>query len=122
MFETYSLGEIPGDDEVREAVLADRARFEAKLADGVAGLPANRYAELTYEGLIADPAGACERLYERLGLGDFGPIRESVAAEPGHRRNYRATGRKPAGVWRERINAEWGAVFERYGYGRLQAE
>jgi hypothetical protein len=122
MFETYSLGEIPGDDEVREAVLPDRARFEAKLADGVVGLPENRYAELTYEELIADPAGACERLYERLELGDFEPVRETIAAEAGRRRDYRATGRQPAGVWRERINAEWAAVFERYGYGRLQAE
>jgi hypothetical protein len=122
MFETYSLGEIPGDDQVREAVLPDRARFEAKLAEGVAGLPENRYVELTYETLIADPAGACERLYERLELGDFEPVRESITAEVGRRRDYRATGRRPAGVWRERINAEWTTVFERYGYGRLQAE
>jgi hypothetical protein len=122
MFETYSLGEIPGDDEVREAVLVDRPRFEAKLADGLAGLPENRYAELTYESLITDPSGACERLYDRLDLGDFEPVRESIAAEVGRRRSYRATGRLPAGVWRERINAEWGPVFERYDYRRLQAE
>ena len=122
MFETYSLGAIPSDDAVREAILPDRARFEAKLEDGVAGLPGNRYAELTYEELIADPAASCERLYDRLDLGDFGPVRGSIAAEVGRRRDYRATGRQPAGVWRERINAEWGAVFRRYRYRRLQAE
>jgi omega-hydroxy-beta-dihydromenaquinone-9 sulfotransferase len=122
MFETYSLREIPSDDEVREAVLPDRARFEEKLADGVASLPENRYAKLTYEELIADPAGACERLYDRLDLGDFEPVRESIATEVSRRRDYRATGRQPAGVWRERINAEWGAVFDRYGYRRLQTD
>jgi hypothetical protein len=90
--------------------------------DGVAGLPENRYAELTYEERIADPAAACERLYDRLGLVDFGLVRETIAAEVGRRRDYRATGRQPVGAWPERIHAEWGAVFERYGYGRLQTE
>jgi hypothetical protein len=122
MFETYSLGEIPGDDEIREAVLADRPRFEAKLASGVAGLPGNRFAELTYESLIADPAGACERLYSRLELGDFAPARDRIAAEVERRRDYRATGRQPEGAWRGRINAEWAAVFDRYGYHRLQPQ
>ncbi len=119
MFETYSLGEIPGDDEIREAVLADRPRFEAKLAAGVAGLPGNRFAELSYESLIADPIGACERLYRSLDLGNFAPARERIAAEVERRREYRATGRQPAGTWRGRINAEWAAVFERYGYTRF---
>jgi omega-hydroxy-beta-dihydromenaquinone-9 sulfotransferase len=122
MFEIYGLGEIPSDDEIREAVLADRPRFEAKLASGVTGLPENRFAELTYESLIADPAGACERLYDQLELGDFAPVRESIAAEVARRRDYRATGREPAGAWRSRINAEWAAVFERYGYHRLQTQ
>jgi omega-hydroxy-beta-dihydromenaquinone-9 sulfotransferase len=122
MFETYSLEEIPGDDEIREAVLADRPRFEAKLAAGVAGLPENRFAELTYESLIADPVGAAERVYERLELGDFAPVRESIAAEVDRRRDYRATGREPAGVWRKRIDVEWASVFDRYGYKRLQAQ
>ncbi|MGA7240632.1 MAG: sulfotransferase [Bryobacteraceae bacterium] len=119
MFETYSLGEIPGDDEIREAVLVDRPRFEAKLAAGVAGLPGNRFAELTYESLIADPIGACEGLYGSLDLGDFAPAHKRIAAEVERRRDYRATGRQPAGAWRGRINSEWAAVFERYGYARL---
>jgi hypothetical protein len=72
----------------------------------VAGLPKNRFAELTYESLIAGPTGACERLYGRLDLDDFSPVRESIAAEVDRRRDYRTTGREPAGVWRQRINAE----------------
>jgi len=117
MFETYSLGAIPSDDEIREAVLADRVRFEAKLTDGTGGLPENRFAVLTYESLVADPVGASEQLYRRLELGDFGPVRESIAAEAERRREYRAHSRPPDGIWRERINAEWASVFTRYGYG-----
>ena len=119
MFETYSLGPIPSDDEIRDNVLADRVRFEAKLAAGAAGLPENRFAVLHYESLIADPVGASERLYECLDLGDFEPVRESIAAETKRRREYRARGCQPSGVWRDRINAEWASVFRQYGYNLL---
>ena len=119
MLETYSFGPIPSDDEIRVAVLADRLRFEAKLAAGAAGLPENRFATLTYESLAADPAGACARLYHQLDLGDFAPVRESLAAEVERRRDYRAQGRQPSGEWRERINTEWASIFAKYGYGLL---
>jgi hypothetical protein len=119
MFETYSLGTIPSDDEIREDVLADRLRFEAKLAAGAAGLPTNRFATLTYESLIADPPGATERLYDRLELGDFAPLRETIAAEAERRREYRALGRQPSGVWLGRVNREWASIFAKYGYNCL---
>jgi hypothetical protein len=45
-------------------------------------------------------------VYDHLDLDDFGPVRQSIAREVGRRRDYRATGQQPAGVWRERINAE----------------
>ena len=48
MFETYAIGPIPSDDEIREAVLADRPRFEAKLAAGTADLPRNRFTTIAY--------------------------------------------------------------------------
>ncbi len=119
MFETYSLGPIPSDDEIREAVLADRLRFEAKLAAGVAGLTENRFATVTYESLIADPAGESERLYSRLELGDFAPVREIIAAEVERRHEYRARSHRPEGIWRDRINREWASVFAKYGYSLL---
>ena len=119
MFETYSLEPIPPDDEIREAVLADRVRFEEKLAAGTAGLPGNRFAALTYESLAADPVGATERLYKGLDIGDFAQAREAITAEVEHRREYRAQGRQPSGIWRERINTEWAPVLTQYGYKRL---
>jgi hypothetical protein len=119
MFETYSLGTIPSNDEIREAVLADRPRFEGKLAAGAAGLPENRFVTLKYESLIADPAGATESLYSRLDLGDFAPVREIIAAEAARRRDYRARSHPPEGLWRGRINTEWASVFAQYGYSQL---
>jgi hypothetical protein len=92
---------------------------EAKLAAGAAGLPENRFTTLTYESLAADPAGATESLYSRLDLGDFTPVRETIAAEAARRREYRARSHPPEGIWRDRINTDWASVFAQYGYNPL---
>jgi hypothetical protein len=118
MFELYAIGPILADDEIRESVLADRPRFEAKLAAGVAGLPSNRFATLLYEDLAANPAGEIERLYQRLELGDFGLVHDAIAGEAAKRRDYRARGQTTTDAWRERINDNWAGAFDRYGYKR----
>ena len=114
MFETYALGPIPPDDGIREAVLADRPRFESKLASGTADLPENRFATITYESLIANPAAAIEQLYERLELGDFEPVREAVIAETMRRSGYQAKSSLPSELWRQRISDKWAAILEQY--------
>jgi hypothetical protein len=119
MFETYAFGPIPSDDEIREAVLADRPRFEAKLAAGASGLPGHRFVTLRYESLIADPVAEIGELYKRLDLGDFEPVRESIVAEAARRRGYRAQARLPSDIWRTRVSTEWAEVFTHYGYCRL---
>lgn len=121
MFETYALGPIPADDAIREAILADRPRFEAKLAAGVAGLPGNRYAAITYEALVANPMGVIEQLYRRLELGDFEPARAAIAAELERRREYRAKGSLPSQQWLERIRREWATVVAEHARGGSSA-
>jgi omega-hydroxy-beta-dihydromenaquinone-9 sulfotransferase len=114
MFETYALGPIPSDDEIREAVLADRPTFEAKLAAGAAGLPANRFAAISYEALVANPVGVIEQLYSQLQLGDFDSVRDAIAEETKRRREYKAKGRLPSESWRHRINKEWASIVAQH--------
>jgi len=114
MFETYSLGPILDDDEIREAVLADRPRFEAKVGSSTAGLPAKRFATITYESLVANPADVIERLYARLELGDFDTVRNAIVAETEHRSGYRAKGSLPSDAWRQRISDEWAPILTKY--------
>jgi omega-hydroxy-beta-dihydromenaquinone-9 sulfotransferase len=114
MFEMYAIGPIPPDDEIREAVIADRPRFEAKLASGTADLPGNRFTTITYESLIANPAEVIEQLYERLELGDFDPVREAVIAETKRRHGYQAKGSLPSDLWRQRISNEWAAILTQH--------
>jgi hypothetical protein len=114
MFETYAIGPIPPDDAIREAVLGDRPRFEAKLAATTADLPSNRYAAITYESLVANPVAVIEQLYQRLELGDFEPVREAIVAETKRRSGYQAKGSLPSEEWRQRINLEWAAILRVY--------
>jgi hypothetical protein len=114
MFETYALGPIPSDDDIRDAVIADRPRFEAKLASSTADLPENRFATLTYESLIANPTEVIEQLYGRLQLGDFDTLREALVAETKRRSGYRAKGSLPSDLWRERINNEWAGILTQH--------
>jgi omega-hydroxy-beta-dihydromenaquinone-9 sulfotransferase len=114
MFETYAIGPIPPDDDIREAVIADRPRFEAKLVSSTHDLPKNRFVAITYESLIANSAGVIEQLYERLELGDFNMVREAVVAEAKRRRGYQAKGSLPSDLWRQRISNEWAAILTQH--------
>jgi hypothetical protein len=114
MFESYAIGPIPPDDEIREAVLADRPRFEAKLASGTADLPRNRFVSISYESLVTNPAAVIEQLYQRLELGDFEMVRETFMAETRRRREYRAKASLPSAAWQERIGREWATIVEQH--------
>ncbi|MEP6714221.1 MAG: sulfotransferase [Terriglobia bacterium] len=114
MFEVYALGPIPPDDEIREAVLEDRPRFDQKIALGTAGLPANRFTTITYEALAANPVEVIGQLYHKLELGDYNPVRGRIAAETAKRSGYKAKGSLPSEEWLSRIAREWGSVLAEY--------
>jgi hypothetical protein len=114
MFESYALGPIPADDDIREAVLADRPRFEAKLASSTLGLPENRFVTIRYESLVENPLGVIEQLYGQLELLEFEPVRKALMDEVQRRREYRAKGSLPSPAWRERIEKEWAPILEQY--------
>jgi hypothetical protein len=114
MFETYALTPIPADDNIREAVLADRPRFESKLASSTADLPANRFTTMTYESLIANPVEVIEQLYKRLELGDFDTVREALIAETKRRSGYQARGTLPSELWQQRISDEWATILAQH--------
>jgi hypothetical protein len=114
MFETYALGPIPSDDDIREAVLADRLRFEAKLASATSDLPGNRFKAISYESLVADPVGRVEQLYQHLELGGFEPVREALVAETKRRSDYRAKAALPSDKWQQRIKSDWATMLEQH--------
>jgi omega-hydroxy-beta-dihydromenaquinone-9 sulfotransferase len=78
-----------------------------------------RFHEMRYEDLIRDPEGQMHLLYERLQLGGFEEalprIRKYLAEHAGYQTN-RYPSLTPE--LRAEITRRWGAVIERYGYGK----
>jgi hypothetical protein len=121
MFETYAIGPIPTDDAIREAVMVDRLRFEAKLAASTADLSKNRFTTITYESLVANPAEKIKWLYDRLELGDFSLVREAVVTETERRSGYQAKASLPSDFWRRRISSEWAGILMQHAKLRSHA-
>jgi hypothetical protein len=115
---TAKYGLEPGlpDEQVRELILSERLRFEAKLQTGIEGLPANRLAVLSYEDLIRDPAGMIETLYRQLELPNFEQNRARLAADIAQRRDYVQDAGRPDTAWERRVSERWSGLFAQYGY------
>lgn len=114
----YGLGPSLSDDALRETILLERVRFEAKLLAGTAGLPPNRFAILKFEDLTSDPLGRIEDLYRQFELSGFDEMRPKLEAEIVKRRGYVQDAILPDAAWRRRIDTLWAGIFERYGYKR----
>jgi omega-hydroxy-beta-dihydromenaquinone-9 sulfotransferase len=116
LFPLYALEPIPSEEDVRRVVLADRPRFEAKLTEGLAGLPEDRLALVRYEDLVERPLPVIGRLYEQLRLGDFSGIERSIQAQLGREDHYRARNASPPEYWLRQVEQQWSEVFDRYRY------
>jgi hypothetical protein len=114
----YGLGPSLSDDELRETILAERMRFEAKLQQGIVGLPSNRLAVIKFEELTRDPVGAIEVLYRQLEIPGFAEVRPRLAAEIAKRKDYVQDAILPDSVWQRRIGERWAELFARYDYPR----
>jgi omega-hydroxy-beta-dihydromenaquinone-9 sulfotransferase len=116
LFPIYALGAIPPEEDTRRAVLADRPRFEGKLAEGLSGLPPERSALIHYEALVRDPLGTIGSLYERLHLDNFADIEKGLTAEMTSAGQYTARNAAPPDYWMRQVRDQWQPIFERYGY------
>jgi hypothetical protein len=80
-------------------------------------IPAGCLHDLAYEDLERDPVGEVSRIYARLGLPDFAPVRPALEKYLERVRNYRKNEHRelPADL-RTRIRKEWAPCFEEWGY------
>lgn len=80
-------------------------------------IPPGRLVEVRFEELTADLVGGMERVYAGLDLGGFESVRPRVEAYAAANRNYqRNTFDLPPDV-RARVQARWGDLIGRLGYG-----
>lgn len=102
---------------VEEQVFNTFTHLYERLEQSKSLLAENRFHELRYEDLIADPVGQMRLLYERLELDGFEEylprLKSYLDANSGYKRN-----RYPdlAPELRTEIERRWGHVIRQYGY------
>jgi hypothetical protein len=78
--------------------------------------PAN-ICDVRYEDLARDPLHHVQRIYERLGLGDFEVLRPALQAYVAELKDYQANQHPELEPEiRAEIRRRWGGYFEKYGY------
>jgi hypothetical protein len=116
LFGVYAVDAVPPEDDTRRDVLADRPRFEAKLAAGLRGLPSSRNAIVHYESLVKDPLGSIGRLYEQLELDNFAAVEKGMKTALASVERYEARNALPSEHWQRQVRDKWRSVFETYRY------
>ncbi len=116
LYDTHGL-QRPTFAGLEEHVFDAFTHLYARLEQSKALLAANRFHELRYEDLIADPVGQMRLLYERLELDGFKAflprLNDYLAASAGYKTN-----RYPnlSAEVRAEITRRWGPVIRQYGY------
>jgi hypothetical protein len=80
-------------------------------------IPQDRFHEMRFEDLERDPIGQMRRVYEALGLPEFGHVEQAMARYVDSLAGYRKNAYPPlAPELRARIGREWRRSFDCWGY------
>jgi hypothetical protein len=104
---------------LEEQVFETFTHFYERLEQTKPLLAADRFHELRYEDLIADPVGQMRLLYERLNLGGFDEYLPRLKTYLNASANYKPN-RYPelAPELRAEIERRWGHIVRQFGYDR----
>jgi hypothetical protein len=115
MHERYGLQRSDAA-RLREQVFADFAHMHERLEVARPLIPADRFYELHYERLAADPLVEVEKIYAALNLGDFAPARDAVAQYAERSRRYKTNEYTLDDATREEIARRWAPYIKQHGY------
>lgn len=107
LFDLYSLGEIIGDEQLREIILENRITMEQKLSQGLATLPGQMVAHVEYEQLVENPLRELQRIYGTLNLDPEFLTSRHLAQKIEQSQRYKAQKNTPPPYWKQRVLAKW---------------
>jgi hypothetical protein len=120
-YREYAL-QAPPYPGVEEMVFQTLCRLYDTLDAARAEVGEDRFAELRYEDLVANPTEQVANLYERLDLGDFEPARQAIEQYAHRTRKYQTNRYELTLAETAEITRRWRPYIERYGYSlRLPA-
>jgi hypothetical protein len=105
-----------GAPSIEDYVLSTFNELYRDFAEARAAIPAERFCELRYENLVADPFAQLQRIYEHLELGPFELARPHFAAHLAAVRDYRPSRHQVAPDTQTEMRRRWALFFETYGY------
>ena len=115
--ENYALQRRPAAEVLHSRVLRQYSQMFDAYFEERSLIPPDRFCEISYADLEADPVGQVRQIYEKLALPDFSvvepAVREYVASLSGYEKN--AHGELPSEV-RDEIARSWRRSFEEWQY------
>jgi hypothetical protein len=108
--------QMPRSRGLEEYVFDCLARMYRGFEEQRATLPTGSIVDVRYEELVADPTTEVEKIYDRLGLGDYELVRERVAAFVSQQKDYQTNKHELDPQLKAQIRDRWSEYFERYGY------
>lgn len=105
-------------DRVEDDFVTLYAVMLQKLIRDTEHLPADRYMEMSFQDLEADPLGQLERIYDTLELPGFAAARPRFRSYLDSLRGYEKNRYDVEPRVIERVNRDWGFALDRWGYPR----
>jgi omega-hydroxy-beta-dihydromenaquinone-9 sulfotransferase len=105
-----------GAASIEDYVLSTFNELYRDFAQARSAIRADRFCELRYEDLVADPYTQLQRIYEHLQLGRFEEARPRFATHLAAVRDYRPSRHQIAPDTQSEMRRRWAPFFETYGY------
>ena len=109
--------QVPRFEGLEDRVFNTFVRMHKVLDEARPLLNPNRFVEIKYEELVAEPMVQLEKIYSQLQLGDFAKIRNSLQKYLDNHISYQTNQYKPLEKTLEAdITRLWGDVITKQGY------
>jgi len=105
-----------GAPSIEDYVLSTFNELYRDFQQARSAISPDRFCELRYEDLIADPFVQIKRIYDQLQLGSFEEARPHFAAHLAAVQDYRPTRQSAAPDTQTEMRRRWAPFFETYGY------
>ncbi len=115
LYQTHGL-QRPTFQGLEEHVLETFLRMHETLEKTRGLISPNRFFEVRYEDLVADPVSQMRTLYETLELGEFDNVLPLLEEYLGGVGDYRVNKYELTDQERAEVQRRWKPYFERYGY------
>jgi hypothetical protein len=113
--ETQGL-EAPSETGLSEHVFSTFNFLFDRLEEGKKLIRSDRFFELKYEDLVANPMSHLQAMYQHLGLGDFDRASPTVQNYLDANKSYERNRHELTPELKAEITRRWGDVILRYGY------